>query len=173
MNTRATKIYGEQNRAIHMALSQLGLPYNDNRGLWETVMSDIAKRPVSSITRLTLAERNEFIMHLKRRGARVKKPFVPSGLGAWIKGDQDREVSTGGRRPLTVPPEKRPLVGKIRAQLLDLGAEWEYADGIARQMGIDVAVVEWCDIGQLYQIAQALAYEQKRQKRRQPCQKNV
>lgn len=161
---RATEIYGRQNKAIHRGCAAVGLVYNENRALWADVCSDIAGRPVESITQLSLAERNDLIMHLKRRGAKIKKPFVPSPLAAWRKGNPDREVRTGPHRPLDVPPEKRPLIGKIRALLLDMGLEWEYADGIATRMGASTAVVEWCSVDQLYNVAQALSYEQRRRR---------
>ena len=163
---QATKIYGQQNWVIHMALGQLGLPYNENRAFWGDVISGLVKGPARSLSELTLFERGQFIQHLKTKGAKVKKPFVPSTMSAWKKGDPDQTVSSGTRRPMRVPEDKKPLIGKINAILLDLGLEWEYADGIASQMGFTPRRCEWCSVHELYRIAQALSFHQAKSKRR-------
>ena len=70
----------------------------------------------------------------------------------------------GHHRPArpTVPHDKRPLVRRIRAQLISLGnLQDAYADGIAKQMfGVDL--FEWCNHEQLHKITAALGYEQQR-----------
>lgn len=159
---KASDIYVMQNRAIHAACGQVGLVYEENRTLWEDVMSRIAKRACRSLRQMSLGERHAFIAHLKSRGAKVKQPFVPSSLSAWQKNNPDMTVASGPGRPMSVPKEKKLLVNKINAQLVDLGLEWEYADGVAAQMGFSARFVEWCDKDQLYKIVQALAVHQRR-----------
>ena len=166
MQTKATEIYGSQNKAIHRALEKLGLPYNANRDLWSEVISGLVKGRGRTLSELTLAERNQFIQHLKTKGAKVKKPFVPSSMSDWKKGDPEKSVTAGCRRPMTVTPDKLPLIRKINAILLDLGLEWEYADGIASQMGFKTTVVEWCTPAEIYRVCQALTFHQAKTQRR-------
>ena len=65
-------------------------------------------------------------------------------------------------RPLAVPDNKKRLVSKIRAILLDQGLKWNYADGISQQM-FKIDRVEWCTPAQLYTVIQALSYHQNRE----------
>jgi phage gp16-like protein len=149
-----------------MALDQLGLPYNQNRDLWAEVIAGLVKGRGRTLSDLTLEERKRFIDHLKKKGAKVKNPFVPSSFFAWKKGDNDQSIAAGARRPLSVTPDKLPLIRKINAILMDLGLEWAYADGIASRMGFESAIVEWCSPVEIYKIVQALSFHQAKTKRR-------
>jgi phage gp16-like protein len=68
------------------------------------------------------------------------------------------------RRP-DPAPDRKPLVRRIRAQLISLGHKPdEYADGIVKQMlGAEAPeYFEWCEPRDLYKLSQALGVEQQR-----------
>jgi len=156
----ARGLYSRQNVTIHKALGELGLVYVDNRNLWADVMSEMFKRPVTSIKHLTLGERSRFIGHLIQRGARtVTNPWVPGTMMQWRAGDDD--VKGVIYRPLRVPHEKRPTVRKIAAILADMKLPWEYADKIARQSH-GIQYVEWLEYEAMRAVMQMLIIHQRR-----------
>lgn len=162
-NDTASALYRRQNVTIHKALAELGLVYEDNRNLWADVMTEMFKRPVTSIKEMNLGERSRFISHLIQRGARtVTNPWVPGTMMQWRAGDRD--VQGVIRRPLRVPHEKQPTVRKIAAILADMKLPWGYADGIARQSH-GVQYVEWLEYEQLRAVMQMLVVYQRRGKK--------
>lgn len=171
MSIRTAKtVYSQQNRSIHKALAMLGMPYNDYREeLLDTFTRVLGrKRTISGISGLTLGDRYRIIKHFKTKGMRIMNPPVGKHLWRWKKGQPDQPDE--GRsydkfepdRPMKVPAEKRPLVGKIHAVLADLKLPWSYADGIAKQMH-GVQFVEWCSKDQLNNVVIAMVAEQRKQ----------
>lgn len=85
----ASRIYEQQNRALHKAFAALGRSYRDCRDDWLMLCSEICKRPVGSLGEMTLGERHELVRELSGRGARVFAPVVPKAVAGWKKGDPD------------------------------------------------------------------------------------
>ena len=101
---------------------------------------------VSSSKDLDADGRSKVLAHLRRLG------FKPTS----------RPATPRARRP-DPAPDRKPLVRRIRAQLISLDHKPdEYADGIAKQMlGADAPqFFEWCEPRDLYKISQALGVEQ-------------
>lgn len=88
---KASDIYKKQNTLLHKAFTQAGMPYQANKEVWLKLMIDIAKRPVTGLSELTLSERHQLISHLQRKGMRIFAPAVPEKIGNWKKGDPDIE----------------------------------------------------------------------------------
>lgn len=95
MNTvkKASELYKKQNTLIHKAFSVLGMPYGENKEVWLRLMADIAGREVGGLSELSLWERHQVIVHLRKsRGAgRLFAPAVPPEVRDWKKGDADIE----------------------------------------------------------------------------------
>jgi len=169
MSRTATTVYNQQNRSIHKALGLLRMPYDEYKAeLLDTFTQVLGrKRTIAGISGLTLGQRYKIIKHLKGKGLRVMNPPVGRHIWSWRKGDPDQK-SKGPparfepNRPLAVPAEKLPLVGKIHAVLADLKLPWSYADSIAKRMH-GVRVVEWCKKEQLNDVVISLVAEQRRQ----------
>lgn len=174
MSTRkASSIYSQQNRSIHKALSHLRMPYHAHKDELLATFTRVLgrKRTISGISGLTLGDRYKILKHFKSKGIRIMNPPVGRHLWQWKKGMDDAESKGTGnrfepRRPLKVPAEKRPLVGKVHAVLADLKLPWSYADEIANQMH-GVRVLEWCSKEQLNDVVVALVNEQRRQWKKQ------
>ena len=86
---KASEIYKKQNTIIHKAMSRIGMPYGENKGDWLNLFGEIAGREVGGLSELTLAERHEVIVHLRRKGLRLFSPTVPARIRDWKKGDED------------------------------------------------------------------------------------
>lgn len=167
MTTKASAIYNQQNKAIHKALRDVGMPYKDNIEELSALFADIAKRKVKGLSSLTLGERHKVIKHFKQRGVKVFNPAIGRHLWNWKKGNPDKVsegINTGFEpgRPLSVPVVKRPLLSKIGAILADMKLPWSYADSIANQMH-GIRFVEWCSPAQLHNIVAAMVINQRRQ----------
>ena len=68
------------------------------------------------------------------------------------------------RRP-GVTPQKQRLMSKINAIQAELGLPSSYIDKVARKIcGVDM--VGWCDAQGLHKVVAALAYHQKRERKR-------
>ena len=78
------------------------------------------------------------------------------------------EFHPAGKRPLSGGPEKRPLLGKIRALLADAGRPEEYAEAILRNMTKHShrTLLAWGTPKQLHDVAAALMIDQRRRKER-------
>jgi len=158
---RASEIYGQQNKLIHRALGQIGMPYEENKGFWMPIFTDVAGRgDAGSLSELTLGERYAIIAHLQQRGANLFNPKVPSAVRKWKKGDPD-VMSGKVVRPMRVAAAKYLFVKKIHAILADMKLPWSYVDGIAKKR-FGVEFVEWCEAGDLFKIVQMLSFHQKR-----------
>lgn len=69
------------------------------------------------------------------------------------------------RKVNNLPKDKRSLMKKLEALILDLGKSWAYVDAIARKrFGVDAA--QWLEGEELYKLVQMIAVYQKRKKRR-------
>lgn len=118
---------------IHIAKAQLGLDDETYRAmLWS-----IGR--VRSAADLDWAGRKRVLDHLRGCGARI------------------------GRHPGAPKPaaDRRELLGKIEAQLADMGLPWAYGHAMAKRM-FRVEKLDWCDAAQLHKIVAALAYKQKK-----------
>lgn len=127
---------------IHVAKKQLGMTDDDYRAML------LAQCGVASSSDLDHAGRQRVLKHLNTCG------FKPV-------------ASTKTKRPARPTPsvDALPLVRRIRAQLISLDRKPdEYADGIAKQMFGDEApeFFEWCHLGDLQRISQALTFQQNR-----------
>lgn len=166
MAVRTAKgIYGMQNKLIHQGLSQIGVPYVENKGFWVPIFKEIAGREIKGMSDLTLRERHEVIEHCRHRGVDLFNPRVPKKVSDWKKGDPD-ELAGIVKRPMGVSPAKRPLLEKIHAILADMKLPWKYVDGIA-QKRFGVTVVEWCTVRDLRKVTQMMAVHQKRVEKRE------
>jgi hypothetical protein len=158
---KSTKdIYNQQNRSLHKAFSLVGLPYNQNKKHWLGRVRSEVERDVSGLSELTLAERSDLIASFKKDFPDLYNPFVPFQFRSWKSSDSNKE-DVAADRPIKVPKEKQPLVGKIKALLTDQKKTWAYADGISKRM-FKIDIVEHCKIDQLYKVVQALSVYQKR-----------
>ena len=136
METDATRIGRDQVRRIQ-ALRHARKVDDDT---WAAMKASVG---VASTLDLTPAMYRTLMDRLMGGSRKEPKQTRRSPLGRWVDLDAVRE-------------ERRPLLRKLMALLLDGGKTWAYADGIARRMhGIER--VEWCDPHQLHGIVQALA----------------
>ena len=122
---------------IHMAKKGLGLDDEEYRDVLWTVCR------VRSAKDLDSYGRHRLLAHFRERGWRPKRRRHPGQVA-------------GGRGA---------LIGKIEAQLSDMGLEWGYADSIARRM-FSRDSVRFCQPDELRKVVAALTYEQKRRRRR-------
>ncbi len=128
---------------IHMAKKELGLDDDAYRDLLR------AETGKSSSADLTGNER-----------ARVLLALVHAG---W----KPKDAKTNGRPPM-VAANSTSLIHKIEAQLTSQKRPWAYAHGIAQRM-FKLEKVEHCNPDQLRKVIAALAYDQKRQARKEPA----
>lgn len=171
----AMQIYGIQNKLIHKALTDYGMPYQDNKDEVLELFSNLAgrKKTAASLTEFTLGERHKILAYFKKQMIGKGSPYIGKHLWFWKKGQKDKP-STGRPakfepgRPMLVLIEKQPRVGKIHAILADLKLPWSYADKIAQRMSKNrKKFVEKCSTQQLDAIIAALDKEQKKQRRKQ------
>ncbi len=92
---RASELYEKQNRVFHQGVARAGLPYQEYKSDWLAIASQIAKRPIASISEMTLWERGRLLDHLQSRGVRLYTPGVPEEMKEWKKGDPDMERTYG------------------------------------------------------------------------------
>lgn len=157
----AKALYGLQNRIMHAAMGELGMPYEENKAFWlSVIVGEIVGRDVESLSELCLSERSSLLNHLSRRGTQAYSPHVPRHWYAWKKGDIEPK-GTVSSRPMHVPRAKYPMVSKIHAILADMRLDWEYVDKIARKQ-FQVDFVEWLEAGDLHKVLQMLVIHQKR-----------
>lgn len=130
--TTAPDLRNRELAQIHIAKTQLGMEDETYRAMLWTVAR------VKSAADLDWTGRKRVLEHMKACGAKL-----------------------GGVRPPRAAPDRAALVGKIGAQLTDMGLSWQYGHGMSKQM-FKVAKVEWCSPEQLRKIVAALAYKQKK-----------
>lgn len=136
----------------------------DNRNR-EIRLIQIARR------QLKMSESDYRVMLLEQGGVDSSKDLDAMGRARILqyltgKGfkPQRSPASKRPRRPEPAP-DRKPLVRRIRAQLISLDRKPdEYADGIAKQMLGQHApeYFEWCEPSDLLKISQALGVEQQR-----------
>lgn len=156
----ATALYQKQNKMLHRAFSDLGMPYEANKAFWATVIVEIVKRVVSSLSELNLCERSSLLNHLSMRGAKVYSPHVPRSWHEWKKGDVE-PTGTVSKRPMFVPKEKYGTVRKIHAILADMKLPWSYVDAISKDR-YKVDFVEWLNPDDLRKVCQMMVFHQNR-----------
>jgi phage gp16-like protein len=119
---------------IHIAKKQLGMDDDTYRAMLRSVAG------VDSSAALNPVGMAKILAHLERCGFKPKaKP---------------------GKRP-SVTGNRAGLIGKIEAQLADVGRPWSYAEGMAKRM-FKVEKLDWLDAEQLGKIVAALSYDAKR-----------
>ena len=89
---KASELYKKQNTVIHMAFSACGLPYGDHKEVWLELMTEVCGRSVTGLSELSLGERHNLIVELRKRGLRIFAPAVPKELRGWRKGNPDIAV---------------------------------------------------------------------------------
>lgn len=142
-------VYGKQNRLLHGIFSSLGYPYNDERGYWLPILSDILEKRVSGLSGLTLGERDRIIREFSKRypEAAIHAPWVPYNMRAWKKGNAD--IDEGSGRQLYVLREA------IKEAAPDLPDRERRLRGLCQKHG-GVDRPEWCfDVRVLKQILTA------------------
>lgn len=74
--------------------------------------------------------------------------------------------STGRKRKVkNLPKNKKQLMQKLEAIILDMGLSWEYVDAIAKKR-FNVDAANWLEGEALYKLVQMMAVYQKRQEKR-------
>lgn len=135
-------INNKQKAVIHVAKQQLGMTDPEYRALLLSVGA-------RSSIELTPGTFRQVMDRFKKMG------FASKPKQKRIRGKFDRHsLKTRDR-----------LLSKIEAQILDMGLSWRYADGIAERM-FKIDLVEFCDVTKLQKIVTALAYHQKRFKKK-------
>lgn len=118
---------------IHIAIKDLGMDDDAYRAMLWTVAR------VKSSKDLDMHGRYKVLHHLASVGWRPKRRRDPGN----VKSDRDA------------------LIGKIEAQLADMGLAWKYADAIVTRMH-SVNSVRFANPDQLRDVVAALTYEQRR-----------
>ena len=110
---KASGLYKRQNVLIHRAFARLGLPYGENKEVWLGLMTEIAGRAVTGLSELSLWERHQVLVHLRKQGQRIFSPAVPPEVRDWKKGDPD--IVYGFRR------DPDPQVRMVCAMWAEMG----------------------------------------------------
>lgn len=126
---------------IHIAKSQLGLDDGIYRQMLVNVTGQNGQPGKSSCSKMTLAELQLVLDHLKAKGFKSKS-------------------SRHGQRP-NPGKNRNALMSKVEALLADGGYHWNYAHGMAQRMfGVDK--VDWLEPDQLHKVVAALAINARR-----------
>jgi len=155
----ASDVYGKQNRLLHGIFSSLGYPYNDERGYWLPILSDILGKRVSGLSGLTLGERGRIIRDFSNRypQADIHAPWVPTNMREWKKGSAD--IDDGNARQLYVLREA------IKEAAPDLENRERRLRGLCRKHA-EVDDIRWCfDAKALKQILTVLRREAAKERR--------
>lgn len=136
-------------KAIHAAARQLGLSDEERRDL---IAGQTGKR---SSKDLGLAECEMVLERMRQLGAARPKPV--------------RGVGRHPGAPRSTRPSANDLMGKIEAQLADMGLPWPYAVSILKRVSVTpsapgVERLEWASADQLSKVVAALSYEQNKRK---------
>lgn len=156
----ASIIYSRQNKIIHRALNEMGMPYREFKEELFELYADIIGRKALGLSDLTLGERDHIILHYREKGMDLPRPYVSKNLKKWRKGDPEQTFMDSDR-PMSVPAPKKRLIAKIEAILTDAERPWKYADSMANHM-FGIRFVEWCNTGQLHKIVAALVIDKRR-----------
>ena len=127
---------------MHIGAKQMGLDPSDKdpNSEYRNMLFDVAG--VRSSAKLDERQRHDVIKHMIGCGVTFKPKNRP-------KPAQDRKA----------------LVSKIRAQLMNFSRSDSYADGMAKKM-FKVERFEWCTPSQLTKIVAALNYDAKRKNKK-------
>lgn len=143
-----TPALAARRKAVFAACRQLGLDEGARREMLRNVAG------VDSTTQLTLSTAKAVLDHLRKAGAARPKPV--------------RDVGRHPGYPEHVRGECDALVGKVEAQLADMGLSWEYARQILRRVSggwkldaqLGKEAFRFAEADDLKKVVAALAYEQ-------------
>ena len=129
-------ISNDKKAVIHIAKAQVGMDDNEYRDLLGSV-------GVKSSVGLN----NKTFSH-------VMTQFKKLGFKSKSKTRASRKINS-------VPKEKKQLMRKLEAIILDMDLTWNYVDAIARSR-FKVDAVQWLNSGDLYKLVQMMVIHQKR-----------
>lgn len=132
-------ISNKKKAVIHIAKAQVGMSDEEYRDLLSSV-------GVESSKDLTGNTFGKIMDHFEKLGFKTK-------------------AKTRKRKINNLPVDKKALMEKLEAILLDLDLSWGYVDSIAAsRFGVDRA--QWLEGEPLYKLVQIMAVHQKRQRRK-------
>lgn len=145
-----TPALAARRRAVFAACRQLGLDEDARRAMLRAVAG------VDSTTKLDMGKAQAVLDHLRKAGAARPKPV--------------RNVGRHPGDPGRVRVSCDALVGKIEAQLADMGLSWEYARQILRRVSggwkqdgqLGKEAFAFAEPADLKKVVAALAYEQEK-----------
>lgn len=124
---------------IHIAKAQVGMSDEEYRDLLGSVGVESSK----DLTGKTFAQ--------------VMSRFEKLGFQTTSKTRSQRKVSN-------LPKDKKQLMKKLEAIILDMDLSWAYVDGIARKR-FKVDAAQWLGGEELFKLVQMMAVYQKRKRR--------
>ena len=138
--SKASEIYKKQNTLLHRAFAAVGMPYQDHKEVWLRLMTEIAGRRVTGLSRLTLWERHQVLAHFRKQGQRIFAPGVPREVKNWKKGDP--EIEYGFRE------DADPQVRMVYAMWAEMGYAQKTLRGLCWKL-FRVNEPRWLDDRQL------------------------
>ena len=124
---------------IHIAKAQVGMSDEEYRDL----LSGVGVTSSVDLNNKTFAQ--------------VMSRFENLGFQTTSKTRSRRKVSN-------LPKNKKQLMKKLEAIILDMDLTWEYVDAIARKR-FNVDAVQWLDGEELFKVVQMMTVHQKRKRR--------
>lgn len=145
-----TPALAARRKAVFAACRQLNMDEDARRDMLRQVVG------VDSTTRLTMDTAQAVLDHLRKVGA--------------VRPGKSRNVGQHPGAPTKARPGADAMVGKIEAQLADMGLAWEYARQILirvsggwQQPGkLGIEAFEFAPAAELKKVIAALAYEQEK-----------
>ncbi|RJP82777.1 MAG: DUF1018 domain-containing protein [Desulfobacteraceae bacterium] len=150
----ASEIYKQQNKILHYAFNQIGIPYNLNKKYWANLFSKALNSNVEGLSGLSLHERNLAIAHLRKLGLKLLNPAIPEDLRAWRKGEKDISFE--------IREEKNPQIRMIKALWVELGYEPSKITGLVKRM-FKIDDIRWLSQEQLSSLLNTIKYKLNRQ----------
>jgi phage gp16-like protein len=135
-----TRIDRKRIALLHIARAQIGMSDEDYRAM-------LGSFGVASSVDLSTRQFAQVMDRMKAGGFEGRSDGPP-----------------GAPRIPSVETQKRRMIVKMDQVLGEIGAGFEYADGMARRM-FDVEKVQWLEVGQLYKVLQALMIHRDRKKK--------
>jgi hypothetical protein len=125
---RASEIYTQQNKILHMAMARAGYPYHRDPEVWLGMMTKAEGQPVSGLSKMTLGGRDRLIKALQQKYSRkrIYNPPVPKRLHSWKKGDPERSY--------TIRQEEDGQLRMIFALWVELGYEPDQLREMVKRM---------------------------------------
>lgn len=93
VTVKASGLYARQNKLLHKGFVAAGMPYREYKPEWMDVASSLAKRNITSLSKMTLHERNRLMAYMSRRGIQLFTPGIPGEMRDWIKGDREMKIT--------------------------------------------------------------------------------